>query len=198
MSDSKSQNALLDTEELMHLALKATETGDGDKVLKYLKQLLDIEPNNAMALYLLGAQHAQMGMYDRGKDEMARAVELEPNIPPTAHFQLGLLHLTSGEVPKAMAAWAPLDKLGDEDPLNLFKHGLAYLAQDEFAKCIEYLEKGIAVNDRYPALNPDMQTFMDKAREALGGTPSSAEKPAATAQRRRQADLSAYESDSED
>jgi tetratricopeptide (TPR) repeat protein len=201
MSDSSPRNELLDAEELLHLALKATKTGDGDQVLGYLKRILETEADNAMALYLIGAQHAQMGMFQRAKEEMARAIELEPNMPATAHFQLGLLHLTSADVPQAMDAWAPLDPLGKDDPLYLFKHGLTYLVQDEFAKCIEYLEKGIAINDAYPALNPDMQKYINKAREAQDESPvpsSSAQGPTTTSVRPHQADLSAYEADEDD
>lgn len=201
MSDSNTSNELLDSEELMHLALKATETGEGDKVLSYLKQILATEAEHAMALYLLGAQHAQMGLFDRAKEEISRAVELEPNIPVTAHLQLGLLYLASGDVASTMDAWEPLDQLADDDALHLFKRGLTYLVQDEFAKCIEYLEKGIAANKEYPALNPDMQVFMDKAREALDQAsrrPASASKTATAEKRLRQADLSAYDSNPDD
>jgi len=201
MSDSNTSKELLDSEELMHLALKATETGEGDKVLSYLKRILAIEAEHAMALYLLGAQHAQMGLFDRAKEEISRAVELEPNIPVTAHLQLGLLHLSSGDISSTMDAWAPLDQLADDDALNLFKRGLTYLVQDEFAKCVECLEKGIAANTQYPALNADMQAFMDRAREALDQTPGkpvSGSKPATAEKRLRQADLSAYNSKPDD
>ena len=205
MADPLSSDANLDTEELMHLALKANERNDTEQVIAYLKRVLGAEPDNGYALYLLGAQHAQLKMYARAIEEMSRAIEVEPNIPATCHFQLGLLYLTSGAVPEAMMAWAPLDQLEEDDPLRLFKRGLVHLIQDEFEACVEDLERGIALNPLYPDLSRDMQMFADKAKEALQEQTAAAGQPGVTttptrepAAGRRSADLSAYRSDPED
>lgn len=198
MTTQDSSTETLDVEELLHLALDANEGGDGEKVINYLKRLLALQPDHGMALYLLGAQHAQMRMYDRAKEEMARAVEVEPNIPPTAHFQLGLLHLTSGEVPQAMAAWSPLEALEENDALFLFQRGLTSLIRDDFAGCIADLQAGIASNDLYPALNADMQLFTDRARAAMDAQPEADEASTVASESSRRANLSAYESDSDD
>ena len=192
----------LDVEELMHLALKANERNDTEQVIGYLKRILSAEPDNGLALYLLGAQHAQMRMYARAIEEMSRAIEVEPNIPPTAHFQLGLLYLTSGTVPEALLAWTPLDQLEEDDALRLFKRGLVHLIQDEFEACVENLERGIAANALYPDLSRDMQKFADKAKEAMQNRPAASSPDIAPtaepAPVRRSADLSAYRPDPED
>jgi tetratricopeptide (TPR) repeat protein len=202
MADPSTPNADLDTEELMHLALRANEQADTEKTIGYLKQVLSAEPENGMALYLLGAQHAQMKMYGRAIAEMEQAIEVEPNIPATAHFQLGLLYLTSGAVPESLRAWLPLDQLGENDALFLFKRGLVHLIQDEFPECIENLEKGIAVNVLYPALSIDMQKFADKARAAmLQPKPVAQPEPAEARQAPKGpagADLSAYKPEADD
>ena len=202
MADPSTPNADLDTEELMHLALRANEQADTEKTIGYLKQVLSAEPENGMALYLLGAQHAQMKMYGRAIAEMEQAIEVEPNIPATAHFQLGLLYLTSGAVPESLRAWLPLDQLGENDALFLFKRGLVHLIQDEFPECIENLEKGIAVNVLYPALSIDMQKFADKARAAMLQPKPVAQPEAAEARQAPKgpagADLSAYKPEADD
>jgi tetratricopeptide (TPR) repeat protein len=215
MSTASSQPQL-DNDELMHLALQANDTDDIETVIGYLKRVLANDPNHGSALYLLGAQHAQMGMFDRAVEEMTRAVEVDPNIPPAAHFQLGLLHLTSGRVAESMAAWAPLDQLEQDDALLLFKRGLIHLIKDEFADCIELLEYGITVNNLHPALNKDMQMFADKAKEVMLQNNSAAtadetetiandEIPASdisddepTPAQTKRADLSAYKPDTDD
>lgn len=202
MADSSTPKADLDTDELMHLALRANEQADTEKTIGYLKQVLSVEPENGMALYLLGAQHAQMKMYGRAIAEMEQAIEVEPNIPATAHFQLGLLYLTSGAVPESLRAWLPLDQLGENDALFLFKRGLVHLIQDEFPECIENLEKGIAVNVLYPALSIDMQKFADKARAAMLQPKPVAQPEAAEARQAPKgpagADLSAYKPEADD
>ncbi|HEX9810946.1 MAG TPA: tetratricopeptide repeat protein, partial [Burkholderiales bacterium] len=124
----------LDDEELLHLALNASSENRHEEAISYLKQALNLAPANAKAHYMLGAEHAQIGLYDRATEEMAAAVKLDPDLV-TAHFQLGLLHITSGRAKEAEDAWKPLDRLDREHPLHLFKTGLLHLARDEFAEC---------------------------------------------------------------
>jgi tetratricopeptide (TPR) repeat protein len=161
-----SQTTKLDVDELMHLALHSANKNEPEKAIAHLKDLLDILPKNGKAYYLLGALHAEIGMYERAIEEMTKAVELDPNIP-TAHFQLGLLYITSGRVEEAKKAWKPLDASGEKDPLFLFKRGMLSLAQDDFAACIADLRMGISLNKTNPNLNNDMQRIIVSAEQAL-------------------------------
>jgi Flp pilus assembly protein TadD len=158
----RNESTKLDSEELMHLAMHAK---NHEQAIDYLKRVLEISDDNGKAYYLLGAIHAEIGMYDRATEEMTKAVELEPDLP-TAHFQLGLLHVTSGRVDEAERAWQPLDKLGESDPLFLFKRGLLHLVNDEFSACIADLNQGIALNSQNEALNNDMRKIISKAEHA--------------------------------
>jgi len=157
MNDTTTQ---LDAEELLHFAIQSSQNKENEKAILYLKHALQIEPNNAKLHYFLGAQHAEIGMFERAVEEMATAVNLDPNLE-TAHFQLGLLYATSGRIEEAAEAWRPLDKLGDEHPLYLFKAGLLHLAKDEFSEASENLLKGIKLNTQNPDLNNDMQRILD-------------------------------------
>jgi tetratricopeptide (TPR) repeat protein len=153
----------LDDEELLHLALRASNENRHEEAIAYLKQAIELSPGNAKAHYMLGAEHAEIGLYDRAAAEMAKAVQLDPGLV-TAQFQLGLLHITSARVQEAEEAWKPLDKLGANNPFYLFKTGMLHLARDEFEACIEALEKGIALNQQNPALNNDMRRVIDDVR----------------------------------
>src|SRR5262245_28502601 len=121
----------LDAEELLQLALKASGEKGHEQSITYLKRALELKPDEGRLHYMLAAEHAQMGLYDRAAEEMAKAVELDPSLV-TAHFQVGLLHITSGRVAQAEAAWRPLDKLGEDHFLRLFKTGMLHLVRDEF------------------------------------------------------------------
>ena len=153
-------NPTFDDEELFHLALKAMENDQTDKAILLLKQLVDREPEHGRAHYLLGALHAEIGMYSRAIEDMRYAVELEPDLP-TAHFQLGLLYATSGLADEAERTWEALDKLGESNPLFIFKRGLIHLIHDEFEQSIEDLKKGIQLNQANPALNKDAQRIIE-------------------------------------
>lgn len=158
----RNESTKLDSEELMHLAINAQSH---EQAIDYLKRILEMADDNGKAYYLLGAIHAEIGMYERATEEMTRAIELEPNLP-TAHFQLGLLHITSGRVNEAEQAWRPLDKLGESDPLFLFKRGMLHLVNDEFEACIDDLNQGITLNNLNEALNNDMRNIIDRAKQA--------------------------------
>ena len=149
----------IDAEELLHLAMNASAAGKHEDAISSLKRALALAPTEGRIHYMLGAEHAQIGLYDRAAEEMAQAVKLDPGLD-TARFQLGLLHITSGRVDQAAAAWKPLEALGAEHPLNLFKTGLLHLARDEFKECVQCLERGIAANKANAALNNDMRRVL--------------------------------------
>ncbi|HKQ29744.1 MAG TPA: tetratricopeptide repeat protein, partial [Burkholderiales bacterium] len=155
MKDTKTSGARLDDQELLHLALRASNENRHEDAIKYLKDAIELAPKNAKAHYMLGAEHAEIGLYDRAAEEMAHAVKLDPSLV-TASFQLGLLHITSGRVAEAEEAWKVLDKLGDGNSLYLFKKGMLHLTRDEFDAATEALKKGISLNTMNEALNRDM------------------------------------------
>lgn len=128
MSDSELSS--LDSEELLQLAVLDSTAGRHDTAIVKLKRAVIVDPANARAHYMLGAEHAEIGLTERAIEEMAKAVELDPGLD-TAHFQLGLLHYTLSNLEQATRSWRPLDELGEEHALYLFKEGLLKLAASE-------------------------------------------------------------------
>lgn len=165
------QTTELNADELMHLALYATEHDTPEKAIVHLKKLLDMEPDHAKARYLLGALYAQIGLHAQAAEEMAQALELEPDLH-TARFQLGLLHITSGKTAESEQVWAGLDALGDRDPLYLFKKGMLHLVRDEFEQCVEAIKAGIELNTYNEDLNNDMRRVLNDAEKAMQGQPA--------------------------
>jgi len=115
--------------------------------------------------YLLGAELAQSGDYDRAIHEMQEAIRLQPSLH-TATLQLGLLLLTLNRPADAVTAWRPLEDLDRNQPLRLFKDGLEALIHDDFDSSIRLLNAGITANHSNPALNRDMGLVVARAREA--------------------------------
>jgi tetratricopeptide (TPR) repeat protein len=163
----------LDADELLHLAVAASDRNDAAGAIDLLKQAIEVDPAAAKAHYLLGAEHAQIGLFDRAITDMSRAVELDPGLD-AARFQLGLLQLTSGQPLAAKATWKPLEGLGEEHFYVLFKSGLLALAADEFAACIDRLRRGQALNTVNAPLNRDMQRIVAQVEQLASGTASSA------------------------
>lgn len=155
---------LLDTEELLHLALQATGRQDSGSAIEYLKRLLDAEPGHPRALYLLGAHEAQIGLMGRAIEHMAAALQAEPTLD-VARFQLGWLQLNAGDTPAAEATWRPLEALGDTHPLRSFKQALLHLSRDELPACLQALDSGISHDTPDSPLASDMAALAQRVRQ---------------------------------
>lgn len=163
---TQTADATLDAEELLHLALAASRRDKREEAIAFLKRAVALSTNDARLHFLLGAEHAQIGLYERAIEEMHRALQLDPGLD-IAHFQVGLLHLTCGRPQAAADAWTALDRLDPADPLYLFKTGLLHLSRDEFSDCEARLREGIAANRSNQPLNQDMARMLAEVRSRL-------------------------------
>jgi tetratricopeptide (TPR) repeat protein len=160
-----SPSADLDAEELLHLAIAASDRDQPERAIELLKRAIAANPADARAHHLLGAEHAQLGLFERAAEEMQRAIELDPELD-AARFQLGLLQLSSRQPQSAEATWQALERLGDVHFYVLFKNGLLHLARDEFADAARCLRAGLEANRTLEPLNRDMQGMLAQV-EAL-------------------------------
>ena len=149
----------LDAEELFHLAMKASEEGDREKTISYLKRSIASQPQ-AKSIYILAAEYAELGMMQRAIEGMQRAVELEPTLW-TAHFQLGLLFLSQALIQEAKNAWEPLIDLGPDAYLYHFAVGCMQLIDDKTEDALESFAIGVEMNDDNPALNRDIANIVN-------------------------------------
>lgn len=147
--------------------------GDDEGGLAAIGDLLKSWPLDPRLHFLEGSVLAGLQRYDEGRRAMARAVEIAPDFA-LARFQLGFLDLTSGRALDAMAVWAPLSGLPDDDALRVFSEGLANMAIDHFSEARRLLKRGMALNTANPMINADMQLILDE----IANLP---DKPAATA-----------------
>jgi Flp pilus assembly protein TadD len=170
--------AALDAEELFTLGVRASRANDDGAALAYLKLAAAKDPSHAEAHWLLGAEYASVGMPDRARPALQRAVELKPELH-TARFQWGLLQLTSGLVDEAQAIWKPLDLLADEDPLRLFKTGLLLMVQDHFDEALQMVEQAMNTPSVEAAMRADMAMVVDQIKEKKNAAPATAVEQAA-------------------
>lgn len=163
----------LSQSELLALALEASRRDDAGHALAYLKEASIRADASPQALFMLGSEYAQLGMMDEAKASMERAVEVGPQLA-IARFQLGMLHVTSGDVDAARAAWAPLSMLAADHPqayLETFHRGMLHLVVDEFDAAIAALNAGLAKNRENEALNNDMRRVIDAIEHLPGRSP---------------------------
>ncbi|HEY0199046.1 MAG TPA: hypothetical protein VGC19_10990 [Rhodanobacter sp.] len=146
--------AILDDEELLHLALEAMNAGKDADAVALLKALLERDPGNGIGHYLLAAQHAQMGLMDRAEAGFRAALACGLALP-VARLQLGQLLVFKGELAQAKAILAPL--FAAEDPvLAAYARALGAIGEGEVREAIRQLRQGLAQPQAIPALAADM------------------------------------------
>ncbi|WNO11354.1 tetratricopeptide repeat protein [Teredinibacter sp. KSP-S5-2] len=163
---------MLDAEELLHLAMKNIQENKSTEALDLLNKCVQIEPNNALAIYLIAAQHAEIGMYDRAQAGMEKALDLDPSLE-MASLQLGLLYGHKEELDKAIATWTSLIEKTSSQYIKTFCLGLTAICEDKIERGLELLEQGKKENQDNPALNVSIQNIID----SLGSDESATEQP---------------------
>lgn len=152
---------MLDAKEYLHLAINAMARDEHHAALNYIKEVLVLEPQNANALYLLGAEHAELGLYDRAIEEIEQALRIDPDIE-MARFQLGLLYLKASRADSAIQAFAHLEAQAQNDSLRAYAAGLAALCKENIVIAREKLALGLSGDNNNPALKKDMQELLNK------------------------------------
>lgn len=159
---------LLDNEELMFVALDAVNNSRFGEGLAVLKTLLRREPDHANARYLLAAQHAQLGMFERAETGFRALLETSPGFT-VARFQLGQLLLMREAMAEAKAVLSPL--LGGDDALGAYARALCAFADGDHPAVLRELDEGLRLPQAVPTLATDMQALRARLTEA-GAQPS--------------------------
>ncbi len=144
--------------------------------MAYLKEASTRGDASEQTHFLLGSEYAQIGLMDQARQHLQRAIDLNPAFA-IARFQLGLLHLTNAQPQEALDTWSALSALGSEHPLQAFHVGMQHLIRDEFADCLQHLERGIALNVDNPALNTNMQLIIERVKVLLSDPTQASSKP---------------------
>lgn len=149
-----------DTEEHFFLALNAISEKAHDRAIDHLKEITSGE-YYSRALYLLGAEYAEIGMYDRAKQSFQSIIDVEP-LKEMVRLQKGLLHIFLGEQEDAQLCLGQLIEIRDEtNPIYWFAKGMLVSLDSQRQDAIEYLKKGIQLNKVNEPLNEDMLKFIE-------------------------------------
>ena len=116
---------MLDAEELFHLALHASAAGDHHACMTYLEEVLQREPHNARAIYLLAVQHAELGLTQRAVAGIKAALAIDSDLE-IARFQLGLLLMFDRNEPREAKSY--LERLCSSDNRALRAYAEAIIA----------------------------------------------------------------------
>lgn len=147
----------LDADELLKLALDAMNTGRDADAIVMLKNLVEREPDHAMARYLLAAQHAQLGLMDKAEAGFRDVVSRAPDFP-MARFQLGQLLIAKGQGADAAPLLEPIAE--GEGAVAHYARGLLAAAREDAPAAIASFREGLGLPQDVPALADDMRRLL--------------------------------------
>jgi tetratricopeptide (TPR) repeat protein len=166
---------MFDTEEYVHLALHARTKGEVHAALHYLHEAQRLEPENVSVIMLLGWQHAELGMIDRGIREMERGLKIDPRME-YARFQLGTLLLDRRRHSEASEQFHRLK--GSEDPaLRSYADAMLALTESDPAAARAKLAVGLAQRQMNPMLAQSMKALFESLAKGSGEAKTAAETP---------------------
>lgn len=151
---------MFDIEEYLHLAIHASSVGNHHACMTYLKEVLQQQPANAIALYLLAVQHAELGLNDRAVKGLQASLAIRPDLE-MARFQLGVMLLDKKRLSEAREQFAALR--GSRAPaLRTYCEGMMAVADDDRVLAREKIVLGLSVQDGNPALAALMRRVLER------------------------------------
>lgn len=149
---------MLDFEEYLHLAIHATQNNEHHAALEYLHRALTLSPDDARAIFLLAAEHAELGLYHRAIEGMERCIALDPNIE-MAYYQLGLLYLQMGRKDDSNTMWLSLSEFLNVSPLKTFAEAMLLIESNE-EEGLKLLNRAAEMQSNNPALQASIHTVI--------------------------------------
>jgi len=158
-----------DADETLKLAIHASEHGDAHSAIRYLTELLNIQPDHGAACYFLAMQYAEIGLFERAITTLQHAVEINPTFD-IAQFQLGLLYLQTQQTLEAEQIFSGLSLSSHDPALTAFSLGYLALFKEKIPNAIHHFQEGIAVcsND---ALSNDIKRVIAQVENAAQNSP---------------------------
>jgi tetratricopeptide (TPR) repeat protein len=131
-------------------AAEKVRGGDYDGALAALRPIIEKNPKDSNALYILGMAHQKKGQWAEAVAAFLRVQELTPAFA-AVHYQLGVCYQQSGEADKALAAYAEAMKLDPANPDSAYNSGLIMFSQSKAAEALALFEKALEVKPDDPA-----------------------------------------------
>jgi len=163
----------MDAEELLYMAIFAANNGQHDNAIVHLHACLHQAPDNARAIFLLAAQHAEIGLFTRALEGFERTLELEPD-NSLARLQLCLLLISLDQLQPALIQLKNFDHETDHYTHN-FAQGLRHLIDHDLPGARSEITRGITRNKENKPLNEEFTRIIAEIDNQLNQVESGGE-----------------------
>lgn len=160
-----------DLAALITLAMKASAAHQPEVALAHLQSAVTQFPDDFTGWYLYAAELAAADNTNGALAAFTRAGDLAPD-HTVCRFQHGLLLLTLGRDPEAVALLSPLLDLPEAHYMNRFGVALTLISQHHPAAAEMPLRQGLAANAELPDLNRDMTILLQRVLAAANAEES--------------------------
>lgn len=163
------EQAILDQEEYFQMIKHYLIQGDWSQAYHTTKDALNFYDHGEL-YYLYGSICAHEKKFDEAVKWLEKSLENNSQLISRhpAIFQLGLIHITSGQVQLAKDVWQGLDDLETGHYFRSFSDGMICLVENDFNNAQVLLENGIDANHDFPSINSDMQFALAQINNILG------------------------------
>jgi tetratricopeptide (TPR) repeat protein len=123
---------------------------DYDGAIAILKEVLEGNPKDVNALYLIGVSYAKNQMYPEAVDALTKVTELAPKFPP-AYFELAVCYQQQGEAEKALDYYQKTLELDPNNPDAAYNSGLILFGMNRVDEALVNFEKALSLRPDDPA-----------------------------------------------
>ena len=172
--------AALDAKDCFNLALNASATGNHHACITYLEEVLRQQPANARAIYLMAAQHVELGLRQQGIAGIRTALSIEPDLE-IARFELGLLLFDNNEPGEARDCLGRL-RGSSNGALRAYAEALIAIADNDPTLARQQLALGQSESSPGPQLSELMNQLLERlsmpsSRAEVNGGDEAAARP---------------------
>jgi tetratricopeptide (TPR) repeat protein len=128
---------------------------DFDGAIVLLKGVLEKDPKDINALYLLGLSYGRKQMYPEAVDALTQVIQSSPKFPP-AYFELAVCYQKQNVLDKALEFYGKTLELDPNNPDAAYNSGLILFGQNRMDEALVLFEKALA-------LRPEDRVFLEMA-----------------------------------
>lgn len=141
---------LKEAESEVKQAAELIRNGDMDGAIATLKGLLDRNPAETNALYLIGMAYARRSMFPEAESALLKVTELAPRFA-AAFYQLGGVQQSMDQPEKALAAYARAVELDPSNADAYYNSGLVLFKSNRIDESLAMFEKALVLRPDDPA-----------------------------------------------
>jgi tetratricopeptide (TPR) repeat protein len=123
---------------------------DFDAAISLLKSILEKNPEDPNALYLIGISYSRKKMLPEAIDVLTQVTQLSPKFAP-AYFELGVCYEQQGDQAKALEYFQKTMELDTANPDAAYNSGLILFGQNRMDEALTLFEKALELRPDDPA-----------------------------------------------